>query len=41
MTDPGTYHWTAPSGLTYRRDHHGTTALDPPPATPPAEPAEP
>ncbi|QDH11158.1 HNH endonuclease [Nocardioides dongxiaopingii] len=37
MTDPGTYHWTAPSGLTYRRDHHGTTPLDPPPA----EPAEP
>ncbi|QDH10714.1 DUF222 domain-containing protein [Nocardioides dongxiaopingii] len=36
-TTPGTYHWTAPSGLTYRRDHHGTTPLDPPPA----EPAEP
>jgi hypothetical protein len=41
MTTPGTYHWTAPSGLTYRRDHHGTTPLDPPPAKPPAEPAEP
>ncbi|WP_134766157.1 DUF222 domain-containing protein [Nocardioides sp. 1609] len=41
-TEPGTYHWTAPSGLTYRRDHHGTTPLDPPPQPPPpAEPAEP
>ncbi|QDH10953.1 HNH endonuclease [Nocardioides dongxiaopingii] len=38
MADPGTYDWTAPSGLTYRRDHHGTTALDPPAST--ARPAE-
>ncbi len=30
MVEPGTYHWTSPSGLTYRRDHRGTQPLDDP-----------
>ncbi len=30
VIEPGTYHWTSPSGLTYRRDHRGTHPLDDP-----------
>ncbi len=30
VIEPGTYHWTSPSGLTYRRDHRGTQPLDEP-----------
>ena len=29
-TAPGVVEWTSPHGHTYRRDRHGTTALDPP-----------
>jgi hypothetical protein len=29
-TAPGTFEWTSPHGLRYRRDHTGTTELDPP-----------
>jgi hypothetical protein len=30
MVAPGVFEWTSPHGYRYRRDHHGTTALDPP-----------
>jgi hypothetical protein len=30
MTAPGVFEWTSPHGHRYRRDHTGTTALDPP-----------
>ncbi|RYC02243.1 HNH endonuclease signature motif containing protein [Nocardioides ganghwensis] len=30
MTEPGVFEWTSPHGHHYRRDHTGTTALDPP-----------
>ena len=30
MTAPGIFEWTSPHGHRYRRDHTGTTALDPP-----------
>jgi hypothetical protein len=30
MTEPGVFEWTSPHGHRYRRDHTGTTALDPP-----------
>ncbi|MBD3927291.1 DUF222 domain-containing protein [Nocardioides cavernae] len=30
MTEPGTFEWTSPHGNRYRRDRHGTTAIDPP-----------
>jgi hypothetical protein len=30
MTAPGTFEWTSPHGHRYRRDHTGTTDLDPP-----------
>ncbi|WP_168218619.1 HNH endonuclease signature motif containing protein [Nocardioides eburneiflavus] len=30
MTAPGAYEWTSPHGHRYRRDHTGTTDLDPP-----------
>ena len=30
MVAPGIYEWTSPHGHRYRRDHHGTTAIDPP-----------
>jgi len=33
-TAPGAFEWTSPHGHHYRRDHTGTTALDPPPASP-------
>jgi hypothetical protein len=29
MVEPGVFEWTSPHGLRYRRDHTGTTALDP------------
>ena len=29
-TAPGVFEWTSPHGHRYRRDHTGTTALDPP-----------
>jgi hypothetical protein len=29
MIEPGTYLWRSPHGLTYQRDHTGTTSLDP------------
>jgi hypothetical protein len=29
MTAPGVFEWTSPHGLRYRRDHTGTTDLDP------------
>ncbi|RYB99118.1 HNH endonuclease signature motif containing protein [Nocardioides ganghwensis] len=34
MTAPGVFEWTSPHGHRYRRDHTGTTALDPPAAPP-------
>jgi hypothetical protein len=30
MTAPGVFEWTSPHGHRYRRDHTGTTELDPP-----------
>ncbi|WP_460691353.1 HNH endonuclease signature motif containing protein, partial [Nocardioides flavus (ex Wang et al. 2016)] len=30
MVAPGVFEWTAPHGYRYRRDHTGTTELDPP-----------
>ncbi len=30
VVEPGHYHWTGPRGLRFRRDHTGTTPLDPP-----------
>jgi hypothetical protein len=30
MVAPGVFEWTSPHGYRYRRDHHGTSALDPP-----------
>ncbi len=30
MLAPGVFEWTSPHGYRYRRDHTGTTALDPP-----------
>jgi hypothetical protein len=30
MTSPGVFEWTSPHGHRYRRDHTGTTDLDPP-----------
>jgi hypothetical protein len=30
MTEPGIFEWTSPHGHRYRRDHTGTTDLDPP-----------
>jgi hypothetical protein len=30
MTAPGVFEWTSPHGHRYRRDHTGTTDLDPP-----------
>ncbi|UFN43581.1 HNH endonuclease signature motif containing protein [Nocardioides okcheonensis] len=30
QTSPGVFTWTSPHGHHYLRDHHGTTALDPP-----------
>jgi hypothetical protein len=39
MTAPGVFEWTSPHGLRYRRDHTGTTDLDPPaPPDPPGIP---
>jgi hypothetical protein len=29
MVEPGVFEWTSPHGLRYRRDHTGTTELDP------------
>ena len=29
ITEPGTYQWTSPHGLTFRRDHSGTQPIDP------------
>ncbi len=29
MVAPGVFEWTSPHGYRYRRDHHGTTAIDP------------
>ena len=28
MTEPGVFEWTSPHGHHYRRDRHGTTAID-------------
>ncbi|MBD3926258.1 DUF222 domain-containing protein [Nocardioides cavernae] len=36
MTEPGTFEWTSPHGHHYRRDRHGTTAVDQ--AEPPCPP---
>ena len=30
MVEPGVFEWTSPHGHRYRRDRHGTTAIDPP-----------
>jgi hypothetical protein len=30
MVEPGAFEWTSPHGHRYRRDHTGTTDLDPP-----------
>ena len=30
MTEPGVFEWTSPHGHHYRRDHHGTSPIDPP-----------
>ena len=30
MVEPGVFEWTSSHGHRYRRDHHGTTALEPP-----------
>ncbi|WP_416955870.1 DUF222 domain-containing protein [Nocardioides sp. T5] len=39
MVAPGIYEWTSPHGHRYRRDHHGTTAIEPPETTgPPSVP---
>ncbi|WP_299922839.1 HNH endonuclease signature motif containing protein [uncultured Nocardioides sp.] len=39
MVAPGIYEWTSPHGYRYRRDHHGTTAIEPPDTTgPPSVP---
>ena len=39
MISPGAFVWTSPHGHRYRRDHTGTTAVDPPdPPDPPAIP---
>jgi hypothetical protein len=39
MVAPGVFEWTSPHGYRYRRDHHGTTAIDPPdPPDPPGIP---
>jgi hypothetical protein len=35
MTNPGVFEWTSPHGHQYRRDHTGTTHIEPP------EPPEP
>jgi hypothetical protein len=34
VISPGVFEWTSPYGHRYRRDQHGTTALDPPPHEP-------
>jgi hypothetical protein len=39
-TAPGIFEWTSPHGHTYRRDRHGTTALDPPDPGPPRIPRQ-
>ncbi|CAB4944906.1 unannotated protein [freshwater metagenome] len=39
MVAPGVFEWTSPHGHRYRRDHTGTTALDPPDAGPPRIPS--
>ncbi|HYJ26259.1 MAG TPA: HNH endonuclease signature motif containing protein, partial [Nocardioides sp.] len=31
---PGVFEWTSPHGHRYRRDRHGTTAIEPPPEPP-------
>ena len=38
MAAPGVFEWTSPHGHRYRRDRHGTTALDPPASDPPTVP---
>ena len=39
MTEPGVFEWTSPHGHRYRRDRHGTTAIDrPAPPDPPGIP---
>nr|WP_300044857.1 HNH endonuclease signature motif containing protein [uncultured Nocardioides sp.] len=39
MTAPAVFEWTSPHGHRYRRDRHGTTAIDPPdPPDPPGIP---
>ena len=38
MVGPGTFEWTSPHGHRYRRDRHGTTALDPPDIPAPRRP---
>jgi hypothetical protein len=40
MTAPGVFEWTSPHGHRYRRDRHGTTALDPPDPGPPRIPRQ-
>ncbi|NPC45261.1 HNH endonuclease, partial [Nocardioides sp. zg-1230] len=30
MVAPGAFEWTSPHGHRYRRDHTGTSAIDPP-----------
>ncbi|KRE92275.1 hypothetical protein ASG76_17670 [Nocardioides sp. Soil774] len=37
---PGIFEWTSPHGHRYRRDRHGTIALDPPEAGPPRIPRQ-
>ncbi|KRE95614.1 hypothetical protein ASG76_08270 [Nocardioides sp. Soil774] len=39
-TAPGIFEWTSPHGHRYRRDRHGTTALDPPEPDPPRIPRQ-
>ncbi|KRE95326.1 hypothetical protein ASG76_06615 [Nocardioides sp. Soil774] len=40
MTQRGVFEWTSPHGHRYRRDRHGTTALDPPEPGPPLIPRQ-
>jgi 5-methylcytosine-specific restriction endonuclease McrA len=40
MAEPGVFVWTSPHGHHYRRDRHGTTALDPPDPGPPRIPRQ-
>ena len=40
MIAPGVFEWTSPHGHHYRRDHTGTTHIDPDEPPEPPEPPE-